>query len=96
MSAYIVFTRAKTTDREELERYWAGIRATFKGHAIEVLVAYGKHEVLEGENIEGAVIARFPDLASAKTWYLSDAYQAVARHRKLGAIYNGFIVEGVS
>ena len=53
MSAYIVFTRTKTIDQKELETYWAGIRATMKGHPIEVLVAYGKHEVLEGDPIEG-------------------------------------------
>jgi hypothetical protein len=44
MSAYIVFTRTKTLDQKELETYWAGIKATMKGHPIDVLVAYGKHE----------------------------------------------------
>jgi hypothetical protein len=42
MSAYTVFTRTKTIDPKELETYWAGIRATMKGHPIEVLVAYAK------------------------------------------------------
>ena len=46
MSAYVVFTRTKTIDQKELEKYWAGIKATMKDHPIEVLVAYGKHEVL--------------------------------------------------
>jgi len=48
MSAFVVFTRTKTIDQKELEKYWTGIQATIKGHPIEVLVAYGKHEVLEG------------------------------------------------
>jgi uncharacterized protein (DUF1330 family) len=96
MSAYVVFTRTKTIDRKELEKYWAGIKATMKDHPIEVLVAYGKHEVLEGDPIEGMVIAKFPDVRAAKNWYCSEAYQNVAKHRKLGAIYHGFIVEGVS
>jgi uncharacterized protein (DUF1330 family) len=96
MSAYIVFTRTKTIDQKELEIYWAGIRATMKGHPIEVLVAYGKHEVLEGDPIEGIVIAKFPDVKAAKDWYYSEAYQSVAQHRKQGAIYNGLIVEGVN
>jgi uncharacterized protein (DUF1330 family) len=60
MSAYIVFTRTKTLDQKELETYWAGIKATMKGQPIEVLVAYGKREVLEGDPIEGIVIAKFP------------------------------------
>ena len=96
MSAYTVFTRTKTIDPKELETYWAGIRATMKGHPIEVLVAYGKHEVLEGDPIEGIVIAKFPDVKAAKDWYYSEAYQSVVQHRKQGAIYNGLIVEGVN
>ena len=96
MSAYVVFTRTKTIDQKELERYWTGIKATMQGHPIEVLVAYGKQEVLEGDPIEGIVIAKFPTVKAAKDWYYSEAYQSVARHRKLGAIYHGLIVEGVS
>jgi uncharacterized protein (DUF1330 family) len=95
MSAYIVFTRTKTLDQKELETYWAGIQATMKGHPIEVLVAYGKHEVLEGDPIEGIVIAKFQTAKAAKDWYYGEAYQSVAKHRQKGAIYQGLIVEGV-
>ena len=96
MPAYVVFTRTKTIDQKELETYWAGIKATMEGHPIDVLVAYGKHEILEGDPIEGIVIAKFPNAKTAKDWYYSEAYQSVAKHRKLGAIYHGLIVEGVS
>jgi uncharacterized protein (DUF1330 family) len=87
---------AKVVKTKELEKYWTGIQATMKGHPIEVLVAYGKHEVLEGDPIEGIVIAKFPNVKAAKDWYYSEAYQSVAKHRKDGAIYHGLIVEGVS
>ena len=96
MPAYVVFTRTKTIDQKELEKYWTGIQATIKGHPIEVLVAYGKHEILEGDPIEGIVIAKFPNVKAAKNWYYSQAYQRVAKHRKDGAIYHGLIVGGVS
>jgi uncharacterized protein (DUF1330 family) len=96
MSAYIVFIRTKTLDLKELEIYWAGIRDTMKGHPIEVLVAYGKFEVLEGSPIEGIVIAKFSDTKSASDWYNNEAYQSVAKHRQKGAIYQGIIVEGVA
>ena len=96
MCAYIVFTRTKTLDRKELEAYWAGIKRTVEGHPIEILVAYGNHEVLEGDPIEGIVIAKFPTVEAAKDWYYSEAYQSVAKHRKRGAIYHGIVVEGVS
>ena len=95
MSAYVVFTRNRTIDQKELETYWAGIKATMEGHPIDVLVAYGKHEVLEGDPIEGIVIAKFPNAKAAKNWYYSEAYQSVAKHRRLGALYHGLIVEGV-
>ena len=94
VSAYIVFTRTKTLEQRELEIYWAGIRDTMKGHPIEVLVAYGKFEILEGSAIEGMVIAKFPDVNAARDWYNSEAYQSVAKHRQKGAIYQGLLVEG--
>ena len=95
MPAYLVFIRTKTIDQKELETYWDGIKATMEGHSIELLVAYGAHEVLEGDPIEGIVIARFPTVQAAKDWYCSEAYQNVAKHRRNGAIYQGLIVKGV-
>ena len=73
MSAYVVFTRTKTIDQKELEKYRTGIKATMKDHPIEVLVAYGKHEVLEGDPIEGMVIVKFPSVKAAKDWIYSEA-----------------------
>ena len=78
MSAYIVFTRTKTIDQKELDKYRAGIKATMKGHPIEVLAADGKHEVLEGDPIEGMVIVKFPSVKTAKDWINSEAYQGIA------------------
>jgi uncharacterized protein (DUF1330 family) len=95
MSAYVVFTRTKTIDQEELEKYRTGIKATMRDHPVEVFVADGKHEMLEGDPIEGMVIVKFPSVKTAKDWIHSEAYQNVAKHRKLGAIYHGLIVEGV-
>jgi len=66
MPAYIVFTRTKTLEQKELEAYWAGIKDTMKGHPIDVLVAYGNHEVLEGDPIEGIVISKVPNCKSSK------------------------------
>jgi uncharacterized protein (DUF1330 family) len=96
MSAYIVFTRTKTIDQKELDKYRAGIKATIKGHPIEVLAADGRHEVLEGNPIEGMVIVKFPSVKAAKDWISSEAYQDIAKHRRLGATYHGLIVEGLS
>ncbi|WEK71417.1 MAG: DUF1330 domain-containing protein [Candidatus Chryseobacterium colombiense] len=96
MPAYIIFTRTKTLDKAELETYWPLIQGTMKGHPIEVLVPYGNFEVLEGEQIEGVVVAKFLDIQSAKKWYNSDPYKKATIHRHKGAIYNGILVEGIS
>ena len=96
MSAYVVFTRTKTIDQKELDKYRTGIKATMKDHPIEVLVADGKHEVLEGDPIEGMVIVKFPSVKAVKDWINSDAYQDIAKHRKLGATHHELIVEGLS
>ena len=95
MSAYVIFTREKTLDEEELKIYWEKVNATFEGHDLKILVGYGRYEVLEGDPIEGIVIAEFPTFEAAKAWYDSPAYQAVRHHRVKGAIYQGLIAEGV-
>ena len=95
MSAYLTFTRTNTPGEAELKIYWDKIRATFAGHQVKVLVNYGRLEVLEGDPVEGVVIAEFPSLEAAKAWYESPAYQAIRHHRLKGAIYSGLIVQGV-
>jgi uncharacterized protein (DUF1330 family) len=95
LKGYIVFTREKTLDPSELAIYWDKIRGTFAGHEVKVLAAYGKHEVLEGHETEGVVIAEFPTFEAAKTWYDSVAYREVRKHRQKGAVYRGILVEGV-
>ena len=56
---------------------------------------YGQLEVLEGNEIEGAVILRFPDMAAERDWYHSPIYQEALQHRLKGANYRAFIIEGV-
>lgn len=96
MSVYVVFTRKKTVDQSELDIYTQAARHSLEGHDVTIRAAYGSLENLEGEPIEGAVIAEFPTMAQAKAWYESLAYQAAAKHRRRGADYDGYIVAGVS
>jgi uncharacterized protein (DUF1330 family) len=96
VSAYVVFTKEKTTDAEELKSYAEKIWPTFEGHEVKVLVGYGRHEVLEGEPVEGVVILEFPTFEAAKAWYESPAYRSIVGHRFKGAIYRGFVATGFS
>ena len=95
MVAYIVFTRERMRDSQEYERYREHARAANADHALKPLALYGKHEMLEGPAIEGAVILEFPNVEAAKAYYHSPAYQEAVKHRFAAADYRVFIVEGV-
>ena len=95
MVAYVVFTREKMRNPAEYERYREKARPAAAGHPLKPLALYGKHEVLEGPAIEGAVVLEFPTIEAAKAYYHSPAYQDAVQHRFLGADYRVFIVEGL-
>ena len=95
MSAFVIFIRQRTKDLLEMERYAPKAEASLAGHPIEVLAAYGAHEVLEGTEIEGAVLVRFPSMEAARTWYNSPAYQEAREYRFRGADYRAFIFESL-
>lgn len=60
------------------------------------LVRGGDNEVLEGAFKERHVVIEFPDMATARAFYLSPAYQKVAQIRFLNAKSDMLLVEGVS
>lgn len=95
MTAYVVFTREKTTDAAELKLYGEQAPAAREGHALTPLAFYGPLETLEGPEPEGCVILSFPSVAEAHGWYDSPTYQAAREHRLKGADYRVFIVEGI-
>ncbi|MFP3567433.1 DUF1330 domain-containing protein [Paraburkholderia sp. SIMBA_030] len=94
MTAYVVFTRERTTNQAELDTYAQEASGAAEGHNVSFLVLYGKHEVLEGPTMEGAAVLRFPTIEEARRWYDSPAYQEAAKHRHAGAEYRVFIIEG--
>lgn len=94
MPAYVVFTREQTNDSEQLDQYAQKAPLAREGRDLTALAFYGEFEVLEGNDIEGAVILRFPDMAAARDWYNSPTYQEALKHRLNGASYRVFIIEG--
>ena len=93
--AYVILVRDRMIDADEFATYGQMARKAREGHAVTPLAAYGRHEVLEGPQVEGAVILSFPSFAEAQAWYRSPAYQAALQHRLKGAEYRVLIVEGV-
>jgi uncharacterized protein (DUF1330 family) len=95
MKGYLVFTRDKTVDKDELDTYQKDVPATFAGHEFKILALYGAHEDLEGTSTEGTVILEFPSTEAAKAWYNGEPYRTVREHRFKGANYRVTLVEGV-
>jgi uncharacterized protein (DUF1330 family) len=95
MSAYLVFTRDKMIDENEMAIYSKLAPPTRAGHDVKVLARYGAHEELEGAPNDGTVILEFPTAAAAKAWYDSPGYREAREHRFLGATYRVTLVEGV-
>ncbi|MBB6145768.1 uncharacterized protein (DUF1330 family) [Silvibacterium bohemicum] len=95
MSAYLIFTRDKTLDEQEMAIYSKEAAATLAGHEAKPLALYGAHEDLEGPPTEGAVIMQFPSMEAAKAWYDGPAYRKVREHRFKGAAYRVVLIQGV-
>ncbi|PFK64690.1 hypothetical protein COJ21_25875 [Priestia megaterium] len=95
MTAYVVFIRENTTNPSQLEIYAEKSPAGLKGHPVTPRAVYGKHLVLEGPKIEGAVILEFPTFEEANAWYNSPPYQEALQYRLKGGNYRGFIIQGV-
>jgi uncharacterized protein (DUF1330 family) len=95
MKGYLVFTRDKTLDKDEMATYSKEVPATFAGHEFQVLALYGAHEDLEGAATEGSVILEFPSIEAAKAWYNSPAYRKVREHRFKGGTYRVTLIQGV-
>lgn len=96
MPAYLVFLRESTSIEEEMETYTKLALPTLQGRNATPRAFYGALEVLEGPPLEGAVILEFPSALEAKSWYESAPYQAAATHRKAGAKFSIFLVEGTT
>ena len=95
MPAYAIFIRETTRDPSELAIYTPKAAASMAGHAMSILAAYGRQEVLEGPEAEGVVIVEFPSMEVANAWYDSPAYREARAHRFRGADYRAILVEGV-
>ena len=92
MTAYVVFIKDGVNDQAEMAQYNAKAGASTAGHP---LAFYGPTETWEGPVAEGLVIIEFPDMAAARAWYTSPAYEAAKVHRLKGATYRVMVTEGL-
>jgi uncharacterized protein (DUF1330 family) len=95
MAAYVVITKTRTRNPEQLAEYAKQAPAFMNGHSATYLARFGRSESREGAPSEGVAIIAFPTFDEAKAWYESAAYQDASQHRYRGGDYNIVIVEGV-
>jgi uncharacterized protein (DUF1330 family) len=95
MSAYFVMIREQTTDATMLAEYGPRASLAAQSHPLKPIAIYGALQQREGDAIEGAVILEFPDMAAARAWYDSPAYQAAVKFRHAGSRSKAFFIEGV-
>jgi uncharacterized protein (DUF1330 family) len=94
MPAYVVITKTRTRNADELGRYAKDAPRFMEGHRATYLARFGRSEAKEGAPVEGVAIIEFPSFEEAKAWYESPAYQEASQHRFRGGDYNIVIVEG--
>lgn len=97
MPAYMIALVRGVHDRQRLEKYWEAAGPTFEGFGAKRLAVYTPLTVFECmSSLEGVVLIEFPDLATAKAWYESPAYQRAKQYRDGAADGELFIVDGGS
>ncbi|HEX7759640.1 MAG TPA: DUF1330 domain-containing protein [Caulobacteraceae bacterium] len=96
MPAYVILIRNKTIDAEELKAYGRKAGPAGRDFAPKVLAYNGALDALEGGAAEGVVLIQFEDMAQARAWYDSPAYQDAKQHRLKGADYRVILTEGLA
>jgi uncharacterized protein (DUF1330 family) len=95
MSAYVI-VETDVTDPERYEQYKTAAPATIAAAGGRYLARGGDLAVLEGDwQPSRLVVLEFEDLAAAKSWHESQAYQQVRRLREGAARLRVVAVQGV-
>ena len=95
MPAYVI-AETEVTDPERYEQYKAAVPAAIAAGGGRFLVRGGESVVLEGDwQPSRVVVLEFEDLAAAKRWYESEAYQEAKKFRAGAASFHMIAVQGV-
>jgi uncharacterized protein (DUF1330 family) len=95
MPAYVIVDTS-VTDPEQYQKYMAASPGAVAAGGGRFLVRGGEHVVLEGDwQPSRLVVLEFEDLAAARRWYESDAYQAARKLREGAAEFRMVAVQGV-
>ncbi|MEO3768948.1 DUF1330 domain-containing protein [Micromonospora sp. B9E7] len=95
MTAYALAHLRKAPVHAEVLEYLDRIEATLAPFGGRFIVHGGSVEVLEGSWPGDLVVIEFPDLAGARSWYHSSAYQEIRPLRTRHLVGEVILVEGV-
>jgi uncharacterized protein (DUF1330 family) len=94
MSAYVI-VETDVTDPERYEQYKAASPGAIAAGGGRFLARGGELVVLEGDwQPSRLVVLEFEDLAAAKRWYESEAYQGAKKLREGAAHFRMVAVQG--
>lgn len=95
MAAYVI-VETDITDPAQYEKYKAASPAAVQAGGGRFLVRGGEMAVLEGDwHPSRLVVLEFEDLAAARDWYRSEAYQQVKKLRDGAARLRVVAIQGV-
>lgn len=77
MAAYVI-ADTEVHDAQAIQEYQRQVPATLAPYGGRFLVRGGATDTVEGDwQAQRMVVLEFPDMAAAKAWYASPAYQAI-------------------
>src|SRR5262245_28551382 len=95
MSAYAIAHMRQVNVGPQIVEYLRRIDATLRPFGGRFIVHGGQVEVLEGSWPGNAIVIEFPDLAAARGWYRSEAYQEILRLRTDNSASDIILIDGV-
>jgi uncharacterized protein (DUF1330 family) len=95
MKAYAIAQLSNVRMGAPIVTYLERIDATLAPFGGKFIIHGDPVEALEGTAADAVIAIEFPDIAAARAWYKSDAYQAILPLRTENADGTAFIVQGV-
>ena len=93
---HYLIAQIEITDRDAYAKYEAGFMEIFQRYKGKILSVDENIGVLEGDwPFTRTVLVEFPSKEDALSWYNSDEYQLLAKHRFSASESNIIIVSGV-